>query len=221
MFYGYIASVLDGTETVLNEETYKSLPVPKEYSYLPYMSPVLNQGAESTCVPHSISAIYDYYYAMRNPESAINGIFTHTDMSIHQIYDARSNKGEGMSYRDALEFCKNHGVGSEKDYKTKTEGDIIKIADYARICSLDMMKKSIVMNGPCLIATYVRDTKRFDFWNGRGNYGGHATSVIGYSDRKGALLVRNSWGRSWGERGYTWLPYTEYSAILEAWAVLG
>jgi len=43
--------------------------------------------------------------------------------------------------------------------------------------------------------------------------GGHAVDVVGYSDnktiggRKGALLIRNSWGTSWGEKGYGWLPY--------------
>lgn len=48
---------------------------------------------------------------------------------------------------------------------------------------------------------------------------GHAVLAIGYSDRKkikntasgqestGALLIRNSWGREWGEDGYGWLPY--------------
>jgi C1A family cysteine protease len=50
--------------------------------------------------------------------------------------------------------------------------------------------------------------------------GGHALVAVGYDDgmairnsgpggstTKGALLVRNSWGTSWGERGYGWLPY--------------
>jgi len=54
--------------------------------------------------------------------------------------------------------------------------------------------------------------------------GGHAVIAVGYDDdikiknttcgveKKGALLIRNSWGTSWGERGYGWLPY-EYVLI--------
>jgi C1A family cysteine protease len=43
--------------------------------------------------------------------------------------------------------------------------------------------------------------------------GGHAICVVGFDDNrvigsyKGALLIRNSWGTSWGDRGYGWLPY--------------
>lgn len=50
----------------------------------------------------------------------------------------------------------------------------------------------------------------------RGEYvlGGHAVCCVGYDDnkavgtQKGALLIRNSWGTSWGNQGYGWLPYT-------------
>jgi len=44
--------------------------------------------------------------------------------------------------------------------------------------------------------------------------GGHAILAVGYSDnhkfddgRTGALLIRNSWGKDWGDGGYGWLPY--------------
>lgn len=43
--------------------------------------------------------------------------------------------------------------------------------------------------------------------------GGHAMAIIGYDDNKvigkskGAFEVRNSWGTSWGDKGYCWIPY--------------
>jgi len=68
-------------------------------------------------------------------------------------------------------------------------------------------------------------------------YGGHAIVAAGYDDNmpispteKGALLIRNSWGTSWGDHGYAWLSYKYvtkgvaldwWTLVTEAWVDTG
>ncbi len=63
---------------------------------------------------------------------------------------------------------------------------------------------------------------------------GHAIVAVGYDDGKkikntkcnkettGALLIRNSWGTSWGDKGYGWLPYDYVlnKLALDFWSLL-
>lgn len=37
--------------------------------------------------------------------------------------------------------------------------------------------------------------------------GGHAVLAVGYDNRRGVLIVRNSWGASWADGGYFYMPY--------------
>lgn len=37
--------------------------------------------------------------------------------------------------------------------------------------------------------------------------GGHAVAAVGFDDAQKALLIQNSWGSEWGEKGFGWLPY--------------
>jgi len=58
--------------------------------------------------------------------------------------------------------------------------------------------------------------------------GGHAIVAVGYDDNKvirgtkGALLIRNSWGTSWGDKGYGWMPYAyvEEGLAVDFWSLV-
>jgi len=64
--------------------------------------------------------------------------------------------------------------------------------------------------------------------------GGHAVVAVGFNDdikiknttcgveTTGALLIRNSWGREWGDKGYGWLPYEYVLAglAIDWWSLL-
>ena len=55
--------------------------------------------------------------------------------------------------------------------------------------------------------------------SGESVVGGHSVLIVGYDDDKfsknprddntktGCFLIRNSWGESWGDHGYGWIPY--------------
>jgi C1A family cysteine protease len=35
----------------------------------------------------------------------------------------------------------------------------------------------------------------------------HAVAIVGYSEQRQRVLLRNSWASDWGDGGYAWLPY--------------
>lgn len=71
-------------------------------------------------------------------------------------------------------------------------------------CAFGFSVYSSISNSPDIPFPKARDTL----------LGGHAVCAVGFDvSRKigsdtGALLIRNSWGTSWGDQGYGWLPFT-------------
>jgi hypothetical protein len=85
-----------------------------------------------------------------------------------------------------------------------------------------MVKKSLAESKPVLIGMNCPDSffAARDAWrpweSPSGSYGGHAMCVVGYNDAKynGAFEVQNSWGDTWGNAGYIWIPYDVFTSFV-------
>lgn len=207
MNYGFVPSKLDGSEKKFNEV--KGLDIPSSYSFINFLPRVLNQGERPICVPCSISAHLNW-----NKNVDTDGKNQRdNNIKILEIYNSKTTIGDnGMTFKDALYFLKHTGVHSDLG--------IMKIDSYAMLGSEIQIKQALLLNGPLVGALPVYNDSEY-FWDKQGNEsfkGGHAISIVGYNED--GIIIRNSWGSSFGKNGYTNMDWNEIKNFYEIWTII-
>lgn len=98
-------------------------------------------------------------------------------------------------------------------YRIKTYAQLCSSADKERGQVINVIREALKNEGPFILALMVCENFKPD-----DNYvlplpegdlrGGHAVGIVGDLPENKCLILRNSWGSSWGENGYAYLPYT-------------
>ena len=204
--FGFIPSHI--TPLTVKFKAPKTMPLPKKYSYKPFLSPVTNQGIYPYCIPHSIATWLNWR------ENTKTGVKIDNHIKYEDIYYAKKTMGgEGMTYQDAFDYLKKQGVKSDKG--------ILKISTPAIISSPDLIKAALIANGPCFGALPVCNSESSTFWKRTGSpiEGWHSVTIVGWDEN--GYIIRNSWGVAYGDRGYITLPYSDVSNFIELWTILG
>lgn len=192
MICGAKSSKLTGKE---KEVELSEIMLPKQFSYKDVMSAVLDQKQTYKCVAYSAANILNFYVKIKEVE---NKDYTKV---IDQIYKSRSNSSDdGMSIKEALQFIYSN-------YKK----------DYAKISSIEHLKRAIIAYGPCFgaLPCYNSDD---EFWKGSGNVGRHCVIIVGLDED--GFIIMNSWGKNWSEGGFGYIDYKDFNNFKELWTLI-
>jgi C1A family cysteine protease len=195
----------------------QSVSVPTKFR-LSALGKVLNQGQHPFCVAYSSASLK-----------------MHQEFKEHKKYYtfdpdwlyAECKKLDGIPNQDgtflrvALQVIQDRGyLAKAERYKLK-DATGFKIEKYVRVTSKQQIKEAIYHIGPVVFGITVDEgiyapVKGVVPEPADSVIGGHAMIITGYDDNKkclgstGAFLIKNSWGKEYGSRGYIWLPYSHF-----------
>lgn len=149
-------------------------------------------------------------------------------------YEARKaidmvQEDSGCHIRDAMRVAFNIGAPRETGWQYRPEmfnveppGHSYRSAPYHKITSYrsvavnnDEIRLALSLGSPVVFGVSIFDS----FYTGDGTgmiplptyrdeyLGGHAMLIVGYDDKARRYTVLNSWGNTWGDDGFCYMPY--------------
>ncbi|SEP25402.1 C1 family peptidase [Propionispora vibrioides] len=209
-------------------------------------SPVVDQGELGSCTANAIASGLREYWELKSTQSLItlSRLFLYYK---ERELEGQVNEDSGAEIRDGMKVLSQIGVCPETDWpydiatfknaptdKQTTDAAIYKVNEYHRIILFSQIKAALAEELPVVIGIKVYDSFESDEVAqtglvpmpnpGKEQYlGGHAVLIVGYDDSSKVFIVRNSWGTSWGDKGYCYLPYQYYTQgyISDCWTSKG
>jgi len=205
-----------------------------------YDSPIEDQGTLGSCVSHAVTSAYENMLrSSYNDMTELSRLFLyyHTRLLENSVsYDSgviylRSAMKAGNKYGICREDFWDYTI-SEFTFKPSEESyaDALtrKIINYESVTNVTDIIDLLVKLKPVVIGFKVYPSfMGVNIDNStipipsvtESSLGGHAVSIVGYIPEKQHFIIKNSFGASWGEAGYAYMPI-EYVRLFafDKWA---
>ena len=191
-----------------------------------YASAIEDQGQLGSCTGNSVAGAIELIDRKNSKNLDVSRLFIY--------YQARLLEGTvrydaGAYIRDAMKAANKYGAPLEtlwpyaiNRFATKPSqmayNDALRrrVTGYQRCVDFAAVKNALAAGRPVVVGFYVYESFESIGANGIMLYpdvnteqflGGHAVCLVGYNDSTQRFIARNSWGTSWGDSGYFYMPY--------------
>lgn len=204
--------------------------LPQEFE-LDRQIPIYNQFSIGSCTANSACSCFRYEVAQ------LQNNFDFEPSRLFQYYNSRllqgwENEDSGAYIRDAFKSMNKYGLALEKtwpyvveDFARKPSNEAYQeglknvTVKYATVPQTEQHLKETLVSGAAISFGFNVYQSFYGSWHNTTGMmpipkkserllGGHAVTLIGFSDAKKAFLVQNSWGEDWGLKGKYWMPYS-------------
>lgn len=225
--YGWVPDVPDIRDIPF---TYKVMRLPKHVDLRDHYNHIYNQGSLGSCTANALAYAYDFDRVEQGLDPTLPSrlfIYYNERVMINTV-----NTDSGARIRDGIKTMSRDGVCEETlwpyvkarftEKPPKPAYDDAKqstIKEYLRLDNRDLRSlKQCLAEGhgfvfgfsvyPAFEGDEVAKTGLVPMPKpGDKLLGGHAVFAVGYDDAAGHFIVRNSWGKEWGDEGHFYIPY--------------
>jgi len=231
-WYGWVPDRPDQRDKLYSAIAKPPAKLPKVVNLTPGCSPVEDQGQLGSCTANALVGNLEFLEKKEGcPAVDLSRLFVYYN---ERAMEGTVSEDGGAMIRDGVKSLVNLGVCAEaswpyviSQFAVKPTAACFKAAlkhqllSYHRILSLQEMKQCLAEGYPFVFGFSVYESFESPAVAKTGilnmpkpkekQLGGHAIMAVGYDDGTQRLLIRNSWGTSWGMAGYFTMPY-DYAA---------
>jgi C1A family cysteine protease len=226
--YGWVPDVPDQRDYLLSAVLRVPAKLPAKVDLRPLCPKVEDQGSLGSCTANALAGAIEFLEMKdKVPFQDFSRLFIYYN---ERALEHTINSDSGAMIRDGIKTMAKQGVCSEKSwpyvvskfkakpgpacYKEALDHQII---SYYRVLTLDQMRTCLAEGFPFVFGFTVYESFESQAVAKTGTVnmpkpkeqvlGGHAVLGVGYDDAKQRFIVRNSWGDTWGQKGYFTMPY--------------
>lgn len=190
---------------------------------------VYDQGNLGSCGANAMGSLFQFEQMKQGiPNFMPSRLFIYYNT---RVLEGTINSDAGVTLRNTMKTMVDSGVcpetmwGYNKCFRKKpsdncyVEGLKHQVLEYLRVThTLYDIKLCLADGNPIVFGMTLYESFMSDSVTKTGivpmpnlqtesALGGHAVKIVGFDDTKNMLIVKNSWGTKWGDKGYFYLPY--------------